>query len=90
MTLIAATNVIGILEGPLAEVTIGEVKLEIYARGGHRNRFDPKRHPKLLREAADRRPPDAPNPCLVPLDEEEEGGPFVYGRVTIKEKPNAG
>lgn len=74
----------GILEGPLVETTIGEVHLEIFVRPGCRNRFDPKRHPKLLREAADRRPPNAPNPCLVPLDDGEEGGPYVYGRVNVK------
>ncbi len=74
----------GMLEGPLAEKTIGEIHLEIFVKVGMRNRFDPEKHPKLLREAADRRPRNAPNPCLVPLDEDEHGNAYVYGRVTVK------
>lgn len=78
----------GVLEGPLAEITIGEVHLEIFVKQGFRNRFNHKKHPKLLREAAERRPRGAPNPCLVPLDEDEHGNAFVYGRVTVKGAAN--
>ena len=75
----------GALEGPLAERSFGEVKIEIWAKVGHRQRFDPRVHPRRAREAADKRPETAPNPCLVPLDEETqtEGGPFIYARVFV-------
>ena len=74
-----------ILEGPYSEIKIGEVLIGIYTRRGKKNRIDPKRHGKLAREAAERRPAHAPNPCLVPLDPESaaEGGPFVFAKVTI-------
>ena len=74
-----------ILEGPYSELRIGEVLIEIFTRQGSRKRIDPKRHGKLAREAADRRPALAPNPCLVPLDPESaaEGGPFVFAKVTL-------
>ena len=75
----------GALEGPLAERSFGEVHIDLWAKVGHRNRFDPKVHPRRAREAAERRPENPPNPCLVPLDEETmvEGGPFIYARVTV-------
>ena len=74
----------GALEGPLVETTIGEVHLEIFVHVGMRNRFDHKKHPRLLRQAAERRPKNAPNPCLVPLDEDEHGNAHVYGRITVQ------
>lgn len=71
------------LAGPYGQIIIGEVTISIWCKPGHTNRIDGKRHGKMAREAADMRPPDAPNPCIIPLDPETEpeGGPFVYAHV---------
>lgn len=71
------------LAGPYGEIKIGEVTISIWAKPGHANRIDGKRHGKMARHAADMRPADAPNPCIIPLDPETatEGGPFVYAHV---------
>lgn len=74
----------GILEGPYAEITIGERHLEIYTRPGQSHRIDGKVHGKLLRQAAEQWTPDKPNPCLVPLDgPDEHGKSFVWGKITV-------
>ena len=77
-----------ILEGPHAQITIGEITISVYTTPGHKGRIE-KRHGKLAREAADMRPPGSPNPCIIPLDPEtkDEGGPFVYAHVL--EDPDA-
>lgn len=77
------------LEGPKAEIAIGEITISIWCKPGHANRIDPKRHGKMAREAADRRPAVCPNPCIIPLDPDTsaEGGPFVYAHVF--ENPDA-
>lgn len=74
----------GVLEGPYAELRIGEVHIEIFTRRGHKDKI--KRHHGIrAREGAETRLPHHPNPCLIPLDWENEGmpgGPFVFARVT--------
>lgn len=78
----------GILEGPFAEITIGECHLEIFTRPNRRAHIDTARHGKLLRQAAEAWTTDHPNPCLVALDEaDEHGGPYVYGRITFSNHP---
>jgi hypothetical protein len=74
----------GILEGPYATLVIGEVTIEIFVRLGQKARIA-RHHGIRAREAAEQRPAHASNPCLVPLDienEGDEGGPFVFARVT--------
>lgn len=74
----------GVLEGPYAELTLGEVKIEIFARRDSK-RYIARHHGIRAREAAEMRPAHAPNPALVALDWENEdlpGGPFVFARVT--------
>lgn len=72
-----------VLEGPYAEITIGERHLEIYVRPGCANQID-KAHGRKLREAAERWMPGNPNPCLTPLDEADEAGfNNVWGKITI-------
>lgn len=74
----------GVLEGPYASLQIGEVLIEIFTRAGQKARIS-REHGKRAREAAEQRPLHASNPCLIPLDTENEGeagGPFVFARVT--------
>jgi hypothetical protein len=74
----------GVLEGPYAELKLGEVTIQIWTRRGEKRRIDGKIHGKRAREAAEQKPAHAPNPCLVPLDVENEGmpgGPFVFALV---------
>lgn len=74
----------GVLEGPYAVKQFGEVLIEIFTRVGQKARIS-REHGIRAREAAEQRPPHASNPCLIPLDtenEDEPGGPFVFARVT--------
>lgn len=55
--------------------------IEVWTLRGQEDRWhrgDQVNFRKLAIEAYDKRPADAPNPALVPLDADEEGGPFVY------------
>jgi hypothetical protein len=78
-----------ILEGPYQERTIGEIVIELYCKPGHRDKIDLKHWNRALR-AAGGIPKDAPNPCLVPLDNERspEGGPWVFARIYDKSRPD--
>lgn len=77
------------LEGPLVSHEFfdgakhSKVLFEVWVKLGHRKHFDPRRHPKMVSSAYDLMQPETANPCLVPLDPDEEGGPFVYGKITI-------
>lgn len=74
----------GVLEGPYSELKIGEITIEIYTRRNAKHMINPKVHGIRAREAAEQRPPHAPNPALVPLDWENEdmpGGPFVFAKI---------
>jgi len=76
----------GVLEGPYAEITIGERHLELFTKPGCKDRLDGRVHGKLLRHAAEQWTPGNPNPCLVPLDAgDENGGPYGWGRITVNE-----
>lgn len=78
-----------VLEGPVVKHEFfdgakhSNVLFEIWIRPGGQKHFDPRRHPKMVSEAYDLMKPETPNPCLIPLDPGEEGGPFVYGKITI-------
>lgn len=82
----------GVLEGPYNELRLGEIHIEIFTRLGAKHMIA-RCHGIRAREAAEMRPPTAPNPCLVALDWENEdmpGGPFVFARVTdsgLPQKP---
>lgn len=79
-----------ILEGPYSEIRIGDVTIGIYTRQGGRKHIK-REYGRKAREAVERRPAFAPNPFLVPLDVDdkgksiEQGGPFVFAKVTIND-----
>lgn len=75
----------GVLAGPYASFTQGEVTIEIWTRVGCKDRIDGKRHGKLARRAAEWRMPHHPNPCLVALDEPDENHRnHVFAKITVK------
>lgn len=79
------------LVGPFARKTFDGLIVEIWTVQGSEDRWikgDKVKFRRLALEAYEARPPHAPNPALVPLDESEEGGPFVYALIKL-EMPNA-
>lgn len=90
---------VGVLEGPIGEKDFGAFKIVLWTKRGRRAHFDPKRHGKVAREAAEQAleivgpMTPIPNPCLVALDSgETDDGPHVYAHITFatKEKADAG
>lgn len=75
------------LTGPHARKSFDGYRIEIWTMRDQEDRWrrgDQERFRKLAIEAYGARPASAPNPALVPLDEGEEGGPFVYALISIK------
>lgn len=75
------------LVGPAARKSFDGYTIEVWTRLGHEDRWhkgDKARFRRLALEAYEARPAFAPNPALVPLDPDEEGGPFVYALIALK------
>jgi len=75
------------LTGPVARKSFDGYAIEIWTVQGQEDRWnkgDKARFRRMALEAYEKRPASAPNPALVPLDEEEEGGPFVYALIKLE------
>ncbi len=75
------------LTGPHSGKDTEQVAISIWTKRGHEDRWlkgDWKKFRRLAGEAYEKRTPATPNPCLVPLDAEEEGGPYVYAHIEVK------
>ncbi len=76
------------LTGPHARKSYDGYSIEIWTVRDQEDRWIKGDREKLRKLASDAygarlTTPDAPNPALVPLDPDEEGGPYVYALITL-------